>query len=283
LSFCAKVEPTSKPGYVNLLLAQSTDTRATNPLIQMAVSKENNLLSAEELANKFTGKLKRCLQQCQQEARSQVAGNNDEARWKLEQLRHIDDRIKLRRHGPAIQMDVLSTPAKLFYSVDMVPTIQIRPTGGNGAVQYYVAKPIKDACGPQISWRRSFSLQEKERLATIDQDKGCRKQILRVLKVIRNREPGLQLLTSYHLKTALFRKTDELSDPAQWSRDRLGKRLMDVIVQMEKELRERVMPNYFLPSVNLLDGMGEEGVCNLQHRLKSLQNSEIKMMKLLFP
>jgi len=285
LSFCAKVEPTGKPGYVKLLLAQNTDAQETNQLIQMAVGK-NNLLSAEKLANRFMGELKRCLQQCQQDAWNQdnllLADDDDDARWKLEQLRHIDDRTKLRRHGPAIQMDVSHlplTPTKLFYSVDMVPTIQI--SGGNGEDHYYVAKPIKRASGPQIAWRRSFSLQEKDRLTTLDQDQGCRKQVLRVLKVIRNREPGLKLLTSYHLKTVLFRKTDELSDPAQWRNECLGQRLMDVIAQIEKEMGRGTMPNYFLPDVNLLDGMKEKAVFNMRQRLKHLKNSERKMTKLL--
>jgi len=70
-----------------------------------------------------------------------------------------------------------ATSSKLFYSVDMVPTIQI------GEEDYYVAKPIKAVSEPQIAWRRSFSLKEKERLLTLDEDNGCRKQLLRVLKV----------------------------------------------------------------------------------------------------
>ena len=286
MSFCAKVEPTGKPGYVKLLLAQNSDAQETNQLIRMAVGKKNNLLSAEKLANRFMGELKRCLQQCQQDACDQDDGqmtdDDDDARWKLEELRHIDDRIKLRRHGPAIQMDVSYLPltaAKLFYSVDMVPTIQI--LGENGEDHYYVAKPIKGVSGPQTAWRRSFSMQEKDRLATLDHDQGCRKQVLRVLKVIRNREPGLRPLTSYHLKTVLFRKTDELRDSALWRSECLGQRLMDVIAQIEKELGNGVMSNYFLPEVNLLDGMKAKAVFNMRQRLKHLKNSERKMMKLL--
>ena len=271
---------------MKLLLAQNSDAQETNQLIRMAVGKKNNLLSAEKLANRFMGELKRCLQQCQQDACDQDDGqmtdDDDDASSKLEELRHIDDRIKLRRHGPAIQMDVSYLPltaAKLFYSVDMVPTIQI--LGENGEDHYYVAKPIKGVSGPQTAWRRSFSMQEKDRLATLDHDQGCRKQVLRVLKVIRNREPGLRPLTSYHLKTVLFRKTDELRDSALWRSECLGQRLMDVIAQIEKELGNGVMSNYFLPEVNLLDGMKAKAVFNMRQRLKHLKNSERKMMKLL--
>ena len=320
-----QVEPTGKPGYVKLLLAQNNDDQQTCELIRMAVDK-NSFLSADRLANRFMGELKRTLQQCQQEACSgddyELTDDEDDSKWKTKQLRHINDRIKLRRHGPAIQMDVMQLPdtgddsqgrssstdndavasdvsavetacfseetpatpveeepSKLFYSVDMVPTIQI--PGRDGEDDYYVAKPIKGASKLQIAWRRSFSVKEKDRLTTMDEDNGCRKQVLRVLKVIRNREAGLALLTSYHLKTVLFRKTDELSDPTQWKVDCLGQRLMDVIGQMEMELGKGVMPHYFLPDVNLLDGMKEKAVINMRLRLKHLKNSERKTMKLL--
>ena len=287
MSLRAQVEPIDgKPGFVKLLLNKNVEP--TNQLIQKAVGK-NNLLSADKLANRFMGELTRCLQQCQQQAscddNSTLLSNQDDKEWVLEQLQHINDRIKLRRHGPAIQMDIMhlsetpEAPKRLFYSVDMVPTIQI--SGINGDNDYYVAKPIKGVSSCQIAWRRSFSLKEKDRLTTIDEDNGCRKQILRVLKVIRNREAGLALLTSYHLKTILFRKTDELNDSSQWRNDFLGQRLMDVIGQMQKELAAGIMSHYFLPKVNLLDGMREKTVVNMHQRLKHLRNSEKKMMKVL--
>jgi len=227
------------------------------------------MLSADKLANKFMGTLRQCLKQCQEDQASRDAIQHDQ--WTVEQLRHIDDRIKLRRHGPAIQMDVCVESSKPFYSVDMVPTIQI------GDNCYYVAKPLS---GAEIAWRRSFSLREKERLSTLDDDNGCRKQVLRVLKVMRNREPGLARLTSYHLKTVLFRTTDELDDEDQWRVEHLGERLMDVLEQIEKELGGGVMPNYFLQGVNLLNGIRGIAVDNMRRRLKNLRFSERKMMKL---
>ena len=279
------MEPTGKPGYVKLLMSQNENVQQTNQLIRTSAS-DNNLLSPDKLANRFMGELQRCLQQCQQEAcnddGSEIKDSEDDATWKLEQLQHVNDRIKLRRHGPAVQMDVMDLPATAtnkIYSVDMVPTIAISGTTGEDV--HYVAKPIKGTSSPQIAWRRSFSVKEKERLATLDDDNGCRKQVLRVLKVIRNREAGLAQLTSYHLKTVLFRKTDELRDPAQWRSECLGERLMDVISQLEKELGMGVMPHYFLPAVNLLDGMKEQAILNVRNRLKHLKNSEKKMTRLL--
>ena len=287
-----------KPGYAKLLLVKNKDaTEQTNQFISGAVDR-NGLLSADKLANRFMGELKRCLQSAaaaststEDDCDGALTDDREDSAWMSEQLRHIDDRTTLRRHGPAIQMDVMHladndgheqatpTPTKLFYSVDMVPTVQI--SGANGEDDYYVAKPIKRSSHSEIAWRRSFSVKEKEWLATLDEDNGCRKQVLRVLKVIRNGEAGLAPLTSYHLKTVMFRKIDELSDPVHWRSDCLGQRLMDVIGQLEKELGRRNMPHYYLPEVNLLDGFGKKTVFHMRQRLKHLKNSEKRMTKLL--
>ena len=250
----------------------------------MALS-QRKLLSADKIAGTFMGELQQCLLECQQEyvLRRHVPAD-EEGKWKFEQLRCISDRIKLRRHGPAIQMDVMhwpATPQKLFFSVDMVPAIQI-PRTSDEEDRYFVPKPVKKG-SDQIEWRWSFSLKEKERLATLDRDNGCRKQVLRVLKVIRNRDTSLALLSSFHLKTVLFRKIDELSDRALWKSDHIGQRLMDVLEQLEKELDEGVMPHYFLLGrpMNLLKGMKSEAITNMRCRLTHLKESEGEMMSLL--
>ena len=257
-----------------------------NEPIRMALTKRK-VLSAGKLVNKFMGELQQCLRQCQKEAEDVKLPADKEGKWKFEQLRCISDRIKLRRHGPAIQMDVMHWPATpqklgLFFSVDMVPAIQI-PGANDEDDRYFVPKPVRKG-SHQIEWRWSFSLKEKERLATLDRDNGCRKQVLRVLKVIRKRDTSLARLTSYHLKTVLFRKIDELNT-AKWSSEYLGQRLIDVIGQIEKELGQGVMPHYFLSDVNLVDSVRKRptSVYHLRNRLKNLTNKKLKMMKLLGP
>lgn len=253
-------------------------------------SRKGTLLSAGTVAEKFMGALQKCLTECQEQARERDVGKLTlEARW--DQLRQIKDRIRLVAHGPAVQMDVYSgspkTSSKL-YSVDMVPTIQI--SGANDKDEYYVAKPIKkkkkkQASGGQIEWRRSFSLDEKKLLETADKkDNGCRKQVLRVLKVMRLNKSDLRRLSSFHYKTMLFRvmdKLSKLSDKELWKAEHLGERLMDVLEQMEEELSEGVMPNYFAPEVNILHGMKDSNIDNMRRRLKNLRISKERMMGLL--
>ena len=262
--------PSGKSGYVQLLMSPSNKRQEANKLIRTSVDKDN--LSPKKLANKFFGELQEACSEDSEDDSSSSSSSSSE-----DDLRRIKDRITLHQHGPAVQMDVMDpTATNKIYSVDMVPTIEI------SSGELYVAKPIKGTCRPnlQIAWRRSFSVNEKERLATLDGDNGCRKQVLRVLKVIRNREPGLALLTSYHLKTVLFRKIDE--EPyLSWRSECLGQRLMDVICQLEKELDKGDMPHYFLRGVNLLDGMNKAAVFNMRDRLKRLKNKEQEMMRLL--
>ena len=106
--------------------------------------------------------------------------------------------IRLKYHGPAIQMDVYKSPFieewNKFYSVDMVPSFGIpslRPENPYGH-EYYVAKPFKGERikedqiyegEPRTTWRRSFSLEEKNLIKTIDKGNNCLKQCIRILKV----------------------------------------------------------------------------------------------------
>jgi len=263
---------------------------------------KSNFLNAGVLANKFLDTLQKCLNQIQNEAckcnvddessstsedeseddddvddDDKDEDEEDNKKWRLKQLQQISDRITLRRHGPAVQMDVHTNrkKSKLFYSVDMVPTIQI------GKDDYYVAKPKKKRSGPQIEWRQSFSLEEKKRFLTLDKDNGCRKQVLRILKVMRLHKPDLARLSSFHYKTVLLRVTEKLTDKKQWKDEHIGKRLMDVIGQLEAELSEGVMPNYFLPDFNLLSEMSEGTIDNMRRRMRNLRKSQKRMRELM--
>jgi len=247
----------------------------------------DNLLTPDKLMNKFYGELERCKRQCQEEARAR--GDLDDQK---NQLRHIGDRIKLRRHGPAVQMDVndikmdvmnfdadrQAVTSTKFYSVDMVPTIEIQR--GNGK-DYYVAKPVKGFSGPELAWRRSFSLKEKERLVTADDGNLCHRKVYCTFKVIRNKNVELKKLTSYHLKTVLFRVMDQRSAPEDWKDERFGERLMDVLEQAKKELHSGVMPHYYIPECNLLDDFKDVTATKMGCRFTSLMNNEEKMLKLL--
>ena len=92
--------------------------------------------------------------------------------------------IKLRGHGPAVQMDVYRllpgrNQAKFFYSVDMVPSFHL-PSHD----KYFVAKPFPDEEVNKSEWRLSFSRKEKVYLDKIDDNCQCQKMCMRILKVM---------------------------------------------------------------------------------------------------
>jgi len=191
---------------------------------------------------------------------------------------NMNGKIRLINHGPAVQMDVYEDRigGKKLYSVDMVPTFEI----GDGAEKkMYVSKPIKledEACN---AWRRSFSLQEKGKFVAMDRDNGCRKKVMRILKVLRNREPGLTQLTSYHLKTSLFKEVDDPQN--SWSYDMLAARLMGVLRRISDDLSGGCMQHYFLPEINLLEGMTTACKNNIRDRINRLLSSKEEFMKIM--
>jgi len=218
---------------------------------------ENNYANSEKTAEKFFGEVQKCI-------------NNDF---------ELRNKVKLRKHGPAVQMDVYHHKGgPRYFSVDLVPTYKI-------GKDYYVSKPLPQDVGfegairdPSLAWRQSCSLQEKSKLDAADYGNQWRKRILRVLKIIISREPNLHSLTSYHLKTALFRTMDKYSD---WSELAIGERLINVLQELEKCLANGKMPHYYIDDVNLLSSFGNLALRDMRQRIKRLINSEIEMMRVL--
>lgn len=192
----------------------------------------------------------------------------------LQKLINDSDRmkgkVKLREHGPAVQMDVYPDSGVFFwgsrlYSVDIVPTYVV-------GQEMYVAKPIKgEQVKDEMTWRLSYSVQEKEKLV------GGAKNVLRVLKVIRNREPGLAPLTSYHLKTTLFYEMDAEFD---WSSRSLVLRLLGVLGRLEMSLSSGVLPHYFIKDVNLLSSMSSWSLSNMHDRIHKLRTKNGVLLKI---
>ena len=344
------------PGYVFLKLADEAAQKSYNELYKGKKKKrkvkskrsekeedhDDGCISASQVAGKFFGQLDKCIKDCQNENLLNP------------ELRQMFKEIKLRMHGPAVQMDVyieeekkeklqkaynddddledtasnliqigdqqtsdaqrpddarrlnrsssevyrrtdsnpklqlhhsisdsgpiISQERKMvkFYSVDMVPVYEM--TNGD----MYVAKPVKNDEKLKLAWRISFSLQEKDLLSNMDKDNGCRKQVLRILKVIRNREPGLALLTSYHLKTILLRMIKEKEEKLNWWKmDNIGLCLMECIKELIIELGDKKIPNYFMKEINLLEGMKDITMEGIRNRLKHMRNSRSLMDKIL--
>ena len=89
----------------------------------------------------------------------------------------LRDEVKIRYSGPAVRAIVYRFGEE-WYNVDLVPAYEVKNGFQN---ELYVAKPRGD---DDTLWRHSLSVEEKDKLKSIDgRDNGCRKQIVRILKV----------------------------------------------------------------------------------------------------
>lgn len=181
-------------------------------------------------------------------------------------------RMKLRNHGPATQMDVFNGTKKVWYSVDLVPAVEIKDAG---EVKLYIPKPLKNV---QTTWRRSFSREEKRILKTLDQGNGCRRKVARVIKAMFKGEPTLRPFTSYYIKTTLLLTVQSFPDMS-WKTSDVTERVLDVLGAIEFYLKQRYLPHYFIPSINLLVDMKEHVKLNMLKRVRSLRRYEDKFVK----
>lgn len=131
------------------------------------------------------------------------------------------------------------------------------------------------------AWRRSFSIEERKMLKRADAlDSGCRKKVLRILKVLRNWDVTLTKLSSYMFKTALLQEVRQKLTP-NWRCDQLALRLMDVLGRLEECLNRGNMPHMFIHDMNLLDGIDPIVITNIRNRMRHLRTSDAEFKKLL--
>jgi len=183
-----------------------------------------------------------------------------------------DVHLVVRYHGPAIQLDITRKgTGGVLLSVDLVPYIHIE--GDN-----YFAP---NGAHSKLSWKKSFSLMEKSLLQHMDTDHGCRHELLRIVKTIVNRETSsLPALDSYHLKTAFMHYIEE--NPDNWSdQNFLGEHFIGFVGKLQAYLEEGRLPSYWLPAVNLLEGIKPRVVQNMAKRMKNILTKKGKRNKVL--
>lgn len=196
----------------------------------------------------------------------------------LSNAQMLTENIICRRHGPAVQIDVYESQHDeiLWYSVDMVAGYEITVMGHENK-NVYVAKQYN---GDLTTWRRSFSIQEKEMMKTLDKDGGCRKQCVRMLKVLRETEAPLKSLQSYFIKTTLLNMLRDKPSKS-WARKNLGLRFVDLLRHLCDYLQKGMLPHYFLPKINLVESYSDISLSNMVGRIDHLLNSQEAMTKLL--
>ncbi|XP_017578171.1 cyclic GMP-AMP synthase [Pygocentrus nattereri] len=126
------------------------------------------------------------------------------------------------------------------------------------------------------AWRISFSHVEKEILKNHGHSKTCcesqpccRKQCLKLLKYLVQRLKEMYpkeaaKLCSYHAKTTLLHACANRVEDSEWAADQLSHCFQLLLHDFEEHLRKQHLPNFFVPSHNLLKSAGmDKKSCNL--------------------
>ena len=90
---------------------------------------------------------------------------------------------------------------------------------------------------------------------------------------MRGRSAQFLGLQSYHLKMVLFHVMDQFPFDSQWTDDKTGQRLIDVLLQMHECLDRGQLPNYFNRHLNLLK-LSFEARTNLKNQIYRLVTNE---------
>ena len=187
-------------------------------------------------------------------------------------------RLVVRSHGPAVQVDIFRKGFKeKLLSVDLVPSLEVESS-------WYVLKPFKGkryVSNDEFLWRKTFSPKEKQLLASMDrEDRGCRHELLRIVKTVVKRPVTSLPLDSYHLKTA-FMHYIERGDLDWVSGEALGKNFFGFLKELQIHMASRNLPHRWLDDVNALDDFKGGVVEQMANRLRRILNSEVRLNKIL--
>lgn len=101
--------------------------------------------------------------------------------WLNSRKSEVRGEVKISYGGAAIRAEVFHKPEphsdwQFWFDVDLVPAFEVNHNG----TEIYVAKQRVKS---EPAWRHSYSVEEKKKLRSIDDKNGCRKQVIRILKV----------------------------------------------------------------------------------------------------
>jgi Mab-21 protein len=131
-------------------------------------------------------------------------------------------------------------------------------------VCYYIILEADKDNGTCKLWRISFSAPDKKIIMHADgtlkatEEKTCRKDVLRLLKsdieLFKNEHivGDKDVLCSLHVKTILLRCLDDFRSDKDWTEVR--DRYVGALHRFVACLESRVLPHYYVNSVNIIDG-----------------------------
>ena len=147
-----------------------------------------------------------------------------------------------------------------------------------------VAKSHGGGVATETLWRLSFATAESHLFEGIDSIDSsavlCHKKLLVILKCIRKLAlSGLPettpIITSYMLKTLLYHQCRLYPDPQNWTEENLGVRFCAAIEAFYDNIRQEVLPHFFVPATNLFES---RGVKCLEKKIQSIKDDPCRFL-----
>jgi hypothetical protein len=100
---------------------------------------------------------------------------------------------------------------------------------------------------------KSYAFDETQFFKGIDNDGGCRKQTIRILKAFRSNKKHMHAMSNYVIKTALLNAADRPG--VDWSQKKLADRVLGILLDIQGALEKREMPHKFDDRINVMTGI----------------------------
>ena len=200
--------------------------------------------------------------------------------WNATPKRFSDGaRVRTHKNGTAVEIIIRDTNRGGSVTALMIPCVKI--DDGKGNSHYYVPCAFQECTRFELEnngersilWRRTFALKEREIVSSLDRSGGgtCRLESLKILKFLFRSDKKLRVFQFYLLKTAfLHYHALEL----EWRVDLLGERFLGMLRYIQESVKQKSLPHYFLPSVNLLRGLSGSTLQAVDGRLEQLLTDE---------
>ena len=199
------------------------------------------------------------------------------------------------RHDDAIVLSVSGHDAE-SYSLDLIPAI---PCPGRWVFSahaweskqpdlpskklkedivrsgiHLVARPSPSKSSYQ--WQIDFPVPMRKLL---ELELGCRTKCLLILEIIlEDMQAGRRGCDPFHLKTLLMRVSEQFPVKSFWTEDKLSKRFMDAMKELQKCLSERHLGHIFIPNVNLLRHVDKLALENCKEGIQKVLEDPVKFL-----
>lgn len=178
---------------------------------------------------------------------------------------HLSGKVSLLANRSAVWVAVETSTCQV--ELELVPMVEISNTWSEKAQWPPCLKrwpnPKKVECiksfgfnllaSSSYHWQLGFQQAERVLLQQLDEDGGCRRRCLQVMRQLKEDVwcPGKRpVLTSYHLQTVLFWTCEKYPHPKDWQVLSTG--LLRLVRKLHKCVSQRFLKHYFVRKSNLL-------------------------------